>query len=98
VISNATETLFEPSDLGVSQIEQSEIFGGHTVKDAAKLFTKIIDGKGTEAQNNVVFANAGLAIATAKQIPHKAGFELAKESLLSGNAKQSLNKLIELSK
>jgi anthranilate phosphoribosyltransferase len=98
VISNATETLFEPSDLGVSQIKQSEIFGGHTVKDAAKLFTKIIDGKGTEAQNNVVFANAGLAIATAKQIPHKAGFELAKESLLSGNAKQSLNKLIELSK
>ena len=43
-------------------------------------------------------ANAGLAIATSKQINHKDGFELAKESLLSGKAKQSLDKLIELSK
>ena len=78
VISNTSETLFEPSDLGVNQIEQSEIFGGNTVKEAAKLFTKIIEGKGTEAQNNVVCANAGLAIATAKQISHKEGFELAR--------------------
>lgn len=97
VISNTTETLFEPHDLGVNQIEQSEIFGGTTVKQAAKLFTDIIDGKGTEAQNNVVCANAGLAIATVKQISHKEGFELAKIALESGKAKQSLEKLIELS-
>lgn len=97
VISNTTETLFEPQDLGVNQIEQSEIFGGTTVKQAAKLFTDIIDGKGTEAQNNVVFANAGLAIATVKQISHKEGFELAKIALESGKAKQSLDRLIELS-
>ena len=98
VITNTSETLFEPIDLDVDQIEQSAIFGGNTVKQAAKLFVKIIDGKGTEAQNNVVYANAGLAIATAKQIPHKEGFQLAKESLLSGKAKASLNQLIELSK
>lgn len=97
VISNATETLFEPKDLGVSQIEQTAIFGGNTVKEAAKLFTNIIDGKGTEAQNDVVCANAGLAIATVKQISHKEGFELAKESLANGKAKESLSKLIELS-
>lgn len=98
VISNTSETLFEPQDLGVHQIAQSEIFGGNTVKEAAGLFTKIIEGKGTEAHNNVVFANAGLAIATAKQISHKEGFELAKTSLMSGKAKESLSKLIELSK
>lgn len=98
VISNKTETLFEPNDLGINRIESSEIFGGETVKKAAKLFTNIIDGKGTDAQNNVVYANAGLAIATAKQISHKEGFELAKESLISGKAKESLYKLIELSK
>ncbi|MBC3844876.1 anthranilate phosphoribosyltransferase [Winogradskyella echinorum] len=97
VISNATETLFEPKDLGVSQIEQTAIFGGNTVKEAAKLFTNIIDGKGTEAQNDVVCANAGLAIATVKQISHKEGFEIAKESLANGKAKESLSKLIELS-
>jgi anthranilate phosphoribosyltransferase len=32
---------------------------------SAQLFTTIIAGKGTEAQNNVVYANAGMAIATA---------------------------------
>lgn len=98
VISNSAETLFEPNELGVQQIEQSEIFGGDTVKQAAKLFVKIIEGHGTEAQNNVVCANAGLAIATAKQITHKEGFELAKESLASGKGKACLDKLIELGK
>ena len=98
VISNQSETMFSPSDLGVEQIEQEAIFGGNTVNEAAKIFVNVISGKGTEAQNNVVFANAGLAIATSKQISHKEGFELAKESLLRGKAKESLDKLIELSK
>ena len=98
VISNKTETLFSPEYLGVSQIKQEDIFGGSTVESSAEIFMNVIQGKGTEAQNNVVCANAGLAIATVKQISHKEGFELAKESLLSGKAKQSLDTLIELSK
>ena len=98
VISNTTETMFSPEDLGVKQIQQGDIFGGNTVKDAANIFINVIGGKGTEAQNNVVCANAGLAIATSKQISHQDGFNLAKESLLSGKAKSTLNKLIELSK
>jgi anthranilate phosphoribosyltransferase len=98
IISNSSESILSPMDLGVNQIEQSAIFGGTTVKSSAKIFLNVINGKGTEAQNNVVCANAGLAIATSKQIDHKQGFELAKESLLNGKAKQSLDKLIELSK
>lgn len=98
VISNNAETLFSPEDLGVNKIEQSAIFGGNTVEDAANIFVNVISGKGTEAQNNVVCVNAGLAIATSKQISHQEGFELAKESLLSGKAKEKLNKLVELSK
>ncbi|NRD21574.1 anthranilate phosphoribosyltransferase [Winogradskyella eckloniae] len=97
VITNTTETLFEPYELGVDTVEQSAIFGGNTVEEAAKLFTKIISGKGSKAQNNVICANAGLAIATAKQISHKEGFELAKESLMNGKGKQALDKLIEIS-
>lgn len=98
IISNQTETLFSPEDLGISQIKQEDIFGGNTVESSAKIFMNVIQGKGNEAQNNVVCANAGLAIATVKQISHKQGFELAKESLLSGKAKHSLDTLIELSK
>ncbi|MEH6537648.1 MAG: anthranilate phosphoribosyltransferase [Psychroserpens sp.] len=98
IISNTSETILCPSDLRVKQIEQSEIFGGATVKAAAKIFKKIINGIGTEAQNNVVCANAGLAIATVNGISHLNGFQLAKESLESGKAKASLERLIELSK
>ncbi|MDD7885402.1 anthranilate phosphoribosyltransferase [Flavivirga sp. 57AJ16] len=98
VISNNSETMFSPEDLGISAITQESIFGGNTVEDAAKIFMNVIQGKGTEPQNNVVCANAGLAIATTKQISHKEGFEQAKESLLSGKAKASLDTLIEMSK
>lgn len=98
IISNHTEKLFSPEDLGVSKINQNAIFGGDTVKDAANIFADIISGKGTEAHNNVVCANAGLAIATSKQISHIEGFEMAKESLFSGKAKTSLDKLVALSK
>ncbi|MCD2260146.1 anthranilate phosphoribosyltransferase [Psychroserpens luteolus] len=97
IISNNTETMLSPSDLGLEQIEQSDIFGGATVREAAKIFKNIINGKGTTAQNNVVCANAGVAIATVNQTSYKEGFKLAKASLDHGKAKASLEKLIELS-
>ena len=97
IISNNAETVISPIDLGVNQVQPNEIFGGSSVEDSAKVFIDIINGNGTVAQNNVVCANAGLAIATAKQIDHHKGFNLAKESLMSGNAKKSLEKLINLS-
>ena len=49
-------------------------------------------------QNNVVCANAGLAIATTNHMEHKKGFELAKESLLSGKGLKALQTIQELSK
>ncbi|NJX16424.1 anthranilate phosphoribosyltransferase [Tamlana crocina] len=98
IVSNHSEKLFSPEDLGVKPVKQDAIYGGNSIEEAAKIFVDIISGNGTEAQNNVVCANAGLAIATAKQISHKEGFELAKASLFSGKAKTSLDKLIELSK
>lgn len=96
IVSNQSELLFSPNDLDVQPVAATSIFGGNTVKEATKIFESIISGKGTQAQNNVVCANAGLAIATAKQITHKEGFEYAKESLLSGKAKTCLTKLTAL--
>ena len=98
VISNHSETLFSPEDLGISAITQESIFGGDTIEDAANIFMNVIQGKGTESQNNVVCANAGLAIATTKQINHKEGYELAKESLFSGKALKALQIIQKLSK
>ena len=97
VISNLTETILSPEDFGVRSIKQEDIFGGNTVKDSAKIFVKVIEGKGTDAQNNVVCANAGIAIATVKNLKPIEGFELAKESLLRGKAQKCLQTLIQLS-
>ena len=96
IVSNNTEKIFTPEDLGLDIIDPISIFGGNSIKKASEIFKAIITGKGTNEQNMVVCANAGLAIATAKQITHKEGFEIAKESLFSGKAKTVLTKLINL--
>ena len=96
IVSNHSEILFSAEDLGLQNNTQEAIFGGNTVADASKIFKTIISGNGTEAQNNVVCTNAGLAIATAKKITHKDGYQLAKEALYSGKANECLTKLIAL--
>ncbi|WP_117879869.1 anthranilate phosphoribosyltransferase [Aureibaculum luteum] len=96
-ITNHTETMLSPEDFGVPQITQEEIFGGNTVEDSAKIFMEVISGKGTIAQNNVVCANAGMAIATVKNLQPKEGFDIAKESLLGGKGLEALKKLQAIS-
>ncbi len=97
-ISNETESMITPEDFGVAPISASEIIGGDDVAESAQIFMNVLNGKGTEAQNNVVCANTGVAIATVEGIDVKEGFEKAKESLLSGKGLMALKKLQELSK
>jgi anthranilate phosphoribosyltransferase len=98
VISKNSENILTAENFGVKQIEESEIFGGETVKDSVEIFLNILNGKGTEAQKNVVCANAGMAISVVENCTIKDGFEKAKESLQSGKALNSLKKLQQLSK
>ena len=97
-ISNTSEGMIKPSDFGLKAIQQSEIVGGDSIEESAQIFLNVLQGKGTDAQNNVVCANAGVAIATVEKITLKDGFEKAKESLHNGNGLQALRKLQELSK
>ncbi|MGA8853917.1 MAG: anthranilate phosphoribosyltransferase, partial [Christiangramia sp.] len=96
-ISNNSERVLKPSDFGVSELKQSEIAGGGSIESSAEILTNILKGKGTEAQNNVVCANAGMAIATSRNLSPQDGFQAAKESLESGKAFESFKKLQELS-
>lgn len=98
VISKTSENILNAEDFGVSQISASEIFGGETVEDSAAIFLNILNGKGTNAQNNVVCANAGMAISVVGNCTIKEGFEKANESLQSGKALNSLKQLQKLSK
>ena len=97
MISNTSEQILSPSSFGVKKIQQSDIYGGETVESSAQIFSNILNGKGTPAQNHVVCANAGLAIATVSGCSILEGFEKAQESLLAGKALTSLKKLQELS-
>ncbi len=95
-ISNTIESILHPEDFGVSKVLPSDIKGGQTIEEGAVIFKNILDGNGTLAQNKVVCANAGLAIAMVNRITPIEGFELAKESLSSGKALHSLKKLQQL--
>ncbi len=97
-ISNDSEGMLAPADFGVDKISQDQITGGDDIAESAQIFLDVLSGKGTEAQNNVVCANAGVAIATVEQLSPKEGFEKAKESLLTGKGMEALKKLQDLSK
>ncbi|MCV9933428.1 anthranilate phosphoribosyltransferase [Flavobacterium sp. LS1R47] len=98
IITSTMEGMLNPSDFGIRTLAQSEIEGGKTIDESADMFINILSGKGTEAQNNVVCANAAMAIATVTKCTPQEGFELAKESLFSGKGLVALNKLKDLSK
>lgn len=96
-ISNGSEGILQPRDFGLESVKANAIAGGEDVAESAQIFMNILQGKGAEAQNNVVCANAGVAIATVEGLAPKEGFEKAKESLLNGKALKALRKLQELS-
>lgn len=91
------EQLINPEDLGQKRIQQSEIFGGNSVDDAAKIFKSILDGNGTDAQNNVVLTNAAFALTIVDENKSfETAFTEAKDSLFGLKAKQTLEKLVSL--
>ena len=96
--SKNSEGILTPQDFGVLPLEASQIAGGDNVESSAKIFMDVIQNKGTQAQQEVVCANAGMAISTALDLSLIDGFEKAKESLLSGKAFEALTQLQNLSK
>ena len=97
LITNTGERFIEAKDFGLKNVAFSELYGGETLEEAAAIFTTIIDGKGTESQNNVVLVNAALAIQTYHpNLNFEEAFDQAKESLFGLKAKNSFNRLKEI--
>lgn len=97
MISKNTERLISPADFGVAKHDASTIKGGHDIPAMAAIFKSILDGKGTTEQNNVVCANAAMAInCVYPELGLDSAFQLASESLKSGKALKSFNSLLEL--
>ena len=95
VITKEGERIMSPIQLGKRMVQASDIFGGNTVEEAAKIFRKIIKGEGTWAQNAVVLANAAMALhCTGKYTTYNEAYNAAVQSLESGKALATLNKLV----
>ena len=94
ITTNNTEEVFRPEDLGFRPLKEEELFGGNSVKEAALIFDSILNGKGTEAQNNAVLSNAGMALKCIRTSDALGKcIEDARESLLSGRALNVLKQI-----
>ena len=95
VITNEGERIMTPEQLGKRMVSPEDISGGNSVEDAAKIFTTILKGEGTFAQNAVVLANAAMALhCTGKYKTYEDAYNAAVVSLESGKANECLMKLV----
>lgn len=97
IATNTIEQILMPEDMGLKKYQPAELSGGKTIDDAVKIFANILEGNGTNAQNDVVIANSAVGIKC--YYPEKSFAEctaLARESLESKKALQTIKKLIEL--
>ena len=96
LITNKEEIISDASYFKLNKVDPKKILGGKSVKESADIFVKILVGKGSESQVNVVLANSSLAIRTLTGKDIEECYSIAKESLESGKAYNCLKKLIEL--
>jgi anthranilate phosphoribosyltransferase len=97
VITNKGEKIMTPEELGKRMVNATDIYGGNTVEEAAKIFIRILKVEGSWAQNAVVLANAAMALhATGSYAHYEAAYAAAVESLESGKAYGALQQMISL--
>jgi anthranilate phosphoribosyltransferase len=97
VITNRGEKIMTPEELGRRMVNATDIYGGNTVEEAAKIFTRILKLEGSWAQNAVVLANAAMALhATGAYAGYEEAYYAAVDSLESRRAYEALEKLISL--
>jgi anthranilate phosphoribosyltransferase len=97
VITNEGERVMTPEQMGKRMVSPSDIYGGNSPEEAAKIFLDILKGKGTWAQNAVVFANAAMALyCTGGYSSYDKAYQAAVDSLETGKAVACLNRLISL--
>jgi anthranilate phosphoribosyltransferase len=93
--SGTTDAIRNPEDLGLAKVAAEDLGGGDSLVASAKILTEILQGRGTEAQNAAVLANAGLAISTYSGVGLPEGVEKARASLKEGKAYKSFLALIQ---
>ena len=91
------EHIYTPEEIGFTRNAETDLFGGDSAEQAAAVFDRVLNGKATVAQTNCVLANAAFAIRVLCPEKTISGcIEEARESLVSGKAKEKFIKFVEL--
>lgn len=98
ITTNSYERIFSPTELGLNPVKADELKGGDTKEEALQIFDNVISNTATEAQKNVVIANAAFAIQVYEggQKDIMECVSIARESIESGKALEALKKYVAL--
>ena len=97
LVTNDFEKVFTPKDMGFNYVDPKDIYGGETAADAMKIFDSVLEGTSTEAQKNVILANAACGIAVLDRNKSiEESIAIARESLDSGKALAAFKKYLEI--
>ncbi|QJW92101.1 anthranilate phosphoribosyltransferase [Spirosoma taeanense] len=95
VISNQTEQILEPEQLGMTTLTAESLAGGQTLDESAQIFMNVLNDAATPAQKQAVLANSAMALlAAGKAETREEAVALARESLESKRALACFKKLI----
>ncbi|GAB2599283.1 anthranilate phosphoribosyltransferase [Spirosoma areae] len=95
VITNQTEQVLEPEQLGMSRLTPESLAGGHNLDESAQIFMDVLNDEATPAQKQAVLANSAMALLAAEKAQtREEAVALARESLESGRALACFKKLI----
>ena len=99
VITRTMDRIIQPADLGLPTYAADQLSGGSTAEDAMKIFMAVLQNKATDAQRDVVIANAGLGLQAC--FPERSMDDclgMARESIESGSALKVFDILMEMNK
>lgn len=97
VINKQGELIYTPEQVGFRSLREEELDGGSTPSDASRIFDNVLDNTATEAQRSCVIANAGFAIQTIRpELPIEDCIAQAEESIVSGKAKETFHRFLEV--
>ena len=85
IYSRESEFILESKDFNLQDIDSNKISGGKNIESSSKIFMDVLNANASLEQENVVCANAALAIAISKNISIIEAFMIAKESIKTKN-------------
>lgn len=87
----------DPQALGIKKVPFEAILGGEAPRNA-QILTDVLHNRATDAQRDMVLINAAYAlIAEGMARDVQEGFEIARDTLLSGKASKKLDEIIAVS-